>query len=201
MLYPQALCPGILLKLLSSIERGKNKRAAVNINSGKKGERWKVKSPAKLRRYSINFTLGHPVDTERQTHEHITCGLSHTLAYTQSFTNTSRMHTDTPTFIDSPALSPLSSSDSLALSDTHTLRGSMVGSDTKLMPCHTGCQQISQWITPQPLDVHRAKGHKHGRQRGEGERRGKEKRGEERARQRVRLAAIGHMHGIRHRRG
>lgn len=41
----------------------------------------------------------------------------------------------------------------------------MVGSDTKLMPCHTGCQQISQWITPQPLDVHRAKGHKHGSKR------------------------------------
>lgn len=44
----------------------------------------------------------------------------------------------------------------------------MVGSDTKLMPCHTGCQQISQWITPQPLDVHRAKGHKHGRGEVEG---------------------------------
>lgn len=45
----------------------------------------------------------------------------------------------------------------------------MVGSDTKLMPCHTGCQQISQWITPQPLDVHRAKGHKHGSKRVEEE--------------------------------
>lgn len=45
----------------------------------------------------------------------------------------------------------------------------MVGSDTKLMPCHTGCQQISQWITPQPLDVHRAEGHKHERRRGESE--------------------------------
>lgn len=42
----------------------------------------------------------------------------------------------------------------------------MEGSDTKLMPCHTGCQQISQWITPQPLDVHRAEGHKHERRRG-----------------------------------
>lgn len=52
-----------------------------------------------------------------------------------------------------------------SLSDTHMLRSSMVGSDTKLMPCHTGCQQISQWITPQPLDVHRAKGHKHGSKR------------------------------------
>lgn len=62
----------------------------------------------------------------------------------------------------------------------------MVGSDTKLMPCHTGCQQISQWITPQPLDVHRAKGHKHGRER-------EERRGEERVRQSVRLAVIGHI--------
>lgn len=42
----------------------------------------------------------------------------------------------------------------------------MEGSDTKLMPCHTGCQQISQWITPQPLDVHGAEGHKHERRRG-----------------------------------
>lgn len=49
------------------------------------------------------------------------------------------------------------------------LRSSMVGSDTRLMPCHTGCQQISQWITPQPLDVHRPKGHKHGRETRRGE--------------------------------
>lgn len=80
----------------------------------------KVKGPAKLRRYSINFTLGHPVDTEQQTHEHITYSLSHTLAYTQSFTNTSRMHTDTPTFIDSLSLSLLSLLLTLSLSLTHT---------------------------------------------------------------------------------
>lgn len=72
------------------------------------------------------------------------------------------------TFTDSP-FSPHNPPVFLTLSDTHMLRSSMVGSDTKLMPCHTGCQQISQWITPQPLDVHRAKGHKHGRKRVEEE--------------------------------
>lgn len=29
--------------------------------------------------------------------------------------------------------------------------GCTAGADTKLMPCHTGRQQISQWITPEPL--------------------------------------------------
>lgn len=78
-------------------------------------------------------------------------------------------------------ISPLSRpslSAPLPRSLTHTLGGSMEGSDTKLMPCHTGCQQISQWITPQPLDVHRAEGHKHERRRG---------------RPSVRLAVMGHV--------
>lgn len=76
-----------------------------------------------------------------------------------AFTNTFCIHADKLIFVVSFFFG------SLSLADTHTLRSSMVGSDTKLMPCHTGCQQISQWITPQPLDVHRAKGHKHGRGR------------------------------------
>lgn len=68
--------------------------------------------------------------------------------------------------IITPPLSRPSLSAPLPRSLTHTLRGSMEASDTKLMPCHTGCQQISQWITPQPLDVHGAEGHKHERRRG-----------------------------------
>lgn len=33
--------------------------------------------------------------------------------------------------------------------------GCTAGGDTKLMPCRTGRQQISHWITPAPLAAHR----------------------------------------------
>lgn len=148
---------------------GKRKSVALDINSGKN---WKFYGHAKEKGYNMNFTLGHPTDMEQHTHtSHYSHPITHVSVYAKFYkhiwyaywcTNILRL------------ISLL-----LRLPDTHMLRSSMVGSDTRLMPCHTGCQQISQWITPQPLDVHRAKGHKHSR---EGEE-------EEKARQSLKLAA------------
>lgn len=129
-------------------QRERKKNPALDINSGK------VRGHAKSRSYSGNYTLGHPVDMEQQTHQPLLT------PHTQSFTNILHLHVHT----SSGGLSFYSLFVTLLRSNAHTLRSSMVGSDTKLMPCHTGCQQISQWITPQPLDVHRAKGHKNGRE-------------------------------------
>lgn len=122
----------------------------------------KVKVRGKLGSLSINFTLGYPADIKQQ--RHITCAPSHIQAYTQR-----NVCMQTHNIAQTRPFLPTTPPFFLTLSDTHMLRSSMVGSDTKLMPCHTGCQQISQWITPQPLDVHRAKGHKHGSKRVEEE--------------------------------
>ena len=178
--HPQTLCPGILLKLLSPIEGGGrgSKRAALDINSGKK---WKGERSCKTKEVQYQFyAWASSWHRAANTWAHYLRPITHASLYTKFYKHISYAYRHTNIHRLSLSLSPLSSSDSLALSDTHTLRGSMVGSDTKLMPCHTGCQQISQWITPQPLDVHRAKGHEHGRQRGGEERRGEERREQDR---------------------
>lgn len=133
----------------TAITHRERNSAAVDINSGKNG---KVKRLCKTEELQCQFyAWASSWHGATITHKPLLT------PNTQSFTNILRLHADTLT--DSLSLFFW-----LARSLTHTLRSSMVGSDTKLMPCHTGCQQISQWITPQPLDVHRAKGHKHGRE-------------------------------------
>lgn len=133
--------------------------AAVDINSGKK---WKGESSWKTREPQYQF-YAWASSWYQATETHYLCPITHSSIYTKKCMHADAQHPQTRPFL--PTTPPFF----LTLSDTHMLRSSMVGSDTKLMPCHTGCQQISQWITPQPLDVHRAKGHKHGSKRVEEE--------------------------------
>lgn len=133
--------------------------AAVDINSGKK---WKGESSRKTREPRYQF-YAWASSWYQATETHYLCPITHSSIYTKKCMHADAQHPQTRPFL------PTTPRFFLTLSDTHMLRSSMVGSDTKLMPCHTGCQQISQWITPQPLDVHRAKGHKHGSKRVEEE--------------------------------
>lgn len=153
------LWPGILLKLLLHMDWGGEIGAAVDINSGKK---WKGESSRKTREPQYQF-YAWASSWYQATETHYLCPITHSSIYTKKCMHADAQHPQTRPFL------PTTPRFFFTLSDTHMLRSSMVGSDTKLMPCHTGCQQISQWITPQPLDVHRAKGHKHGSKRVEEE--------------------------------
>lgn len=142
------------LAVFTSTHTSPEKRAAMDIKSGRNG---KDKGHAQVRgpRHHSHVSLGHWASntwdiTHTQSHMLVRMPANLICIWTLTFRIFLLSFSDT--------LSP-------SLWHTHTLWSSMVSSDTKLMPCHTGCQQISQWITPQPLDVHRAKGHKHGRER------------------------------------